>query len=524
MYCSCLARDRKPPLLPTMATDTKFSAKVQEFFKPRRPAAGISPALAEHTTAPQPTVIDAPKRRRRCKAAEREAAERSPSPQPSTRGECTVDDLEDACFPEDAQPVAAAIVHADGGGSKAQDCDFDGAHDEATDVDRYLKECLAQEVSESDTTPLDKLLRQARQGAVQPASTEAVDEAVRKAASTGEFGLRDKVGQNFARRHAKGTDAHAAYMACASLEDKRRFRAAWAKEFYKGCVLTKSHGEDFSQVDTTMGVMMTFGQLVQSYGGWEWALAVKGAKLHAAKAAKMGGRWCQIDSMSELMHFLKLEKRYAEIMEHKWSLYTAWSAKLDAGDNAAEVRSTAASSAPAPQATEHDKISPRAANPGAPVKQSPRARAEEGKPGKRKPTNQSDNTADDEEPKNKLSPLKKKLVVSLKEANRVKSLFLMASTKAQQFLDQVDSQDPSYDWANSDKVAGKLREHKAMVIGKLQAFDKEFTLHELVAIKAKYPEERLLEHLDAFIQHKVAFSGLLRATEKLLKMHQQMTE
>ena len=95
----------------------------------------------------------------------------------------------------------------------------------------------------------------------------------------------------------------------------------------------------------------------------------------------------------------------------------------------------------------------------------------------------------------------------------MKSLFLMASTKAQQFLDQVDSQDPSYDWANSDKVAGKLREHKAMVIGKVQALDKKFPLHELVAIKAKYPEERLLEHLYAFIQHKVAFSGLLRAPE-----------
>ena len=103
-------------------------------------------------------------------------------------------------------------------------------------------------------------------------------------------------------------------------------------------------------------------------------------------------------------------------------------------------------------------------------------------------------------------------------------MFLMASTKAQQFLDQVDSQDPSYDWANSDKVAGKLREHKAMVVAKLQACDKEFTLHELVAIKAKYAEERLLEHLDEFIQHKVAFNGLLRATEKLLNMHQQMTE
>ena len=53
------------------------------------------------------------------------------------------------------------------------------------------------------------------------------------------------------------------------------------RECYKDCVLTRSHGEDFSQVDTTNGVMMTLGQLV------------------ATKAAKMGGRWCSIDSMSE---------------------------------------------------------------------------------------------------------------------------------------------------------------------------------------------------------------------------------
>ena len=286
-----------------MQPDTPFSAKVHEFFKPRRSAAGVSPAPAAHATAPRTARAEAPKRRRRG-----QAAERAPSPQSPLYGECTVEDLEAALHhEEDARPAAATPVHVDDG-SKAQDCAVDSVDDKDTDVGRFLKECLAQEVSENDTSPLDKLLRQARQDAEQPASAEAVDEAVRKAALTGEFGLRDKIGQNFARRHAKGTDAHAAYQACESMEDKRRFRAAWAKEFYKDCVLTKSHGESFSQVDTTLGVMMTFGQLVKSYGGWEWAPAVQGAKLHAAKAANMGGRWCQVDSMSELMHFLTLEE------------------------------------------------------------------------------------------------------------------------------------------------------------------------------------------------------------------------
>jgi hypothetical protein len=504
-----------------MQPDTPFSAKVHEFFKPRRSAAGVSPAPAAHATAPRTARAEAPKRRRRG-----HAAERAPSPQSP---ECTVEDLEAALHHEEAaRPTAATPVHVDDG-SKAQDCAVDSVDDKDTDVGRFLKECLAQKVSENDTSPLDKLLRQARQDAEQPASPEAVDEAVRKAALTGELGLRDKIGQNFARRHAKGTDAHAAYQACESRDDKRRGRAAWAKEFYKDCVLTKSNGESFSQVDTTLGVMMPFGQLVQSYGGGggggRWAPAVQGAKLHAAKAAKMGGRWCQVDSMSELMHFLKLEKNYAEIMEHKWSLFTAWSAKVDAGDNGAEVSPTMRGSALATKAIEHDaKASTNAASLDDRAKQAPRTSAVEGKPVKRKTPNQCDTNGDDDEPKNKVSPLKKKLIATLKEAQRVKNLFLMASTKAQQFLDQVDSQDPSYGWATSDKVAGKLREHKAMVVAKLQAFDKEFTLHELVAIKAKYAEERLLEHLDEFIQHKVAFNGLLRATEKLLKMHQQMTE
>ena len=67
-------------------------------------------------------------------------------------GECTVEDLEAALHrEEDARPTAATPVHVDDG-SKAQDCAVDSVADKDTDVGRFLKECVAQEVSESEVT------------------------------------------------------------------------------------------------------------------------------------------------------------------------------------------------------------------------------------------------------------------------------------------------------------------------------------------------------------------------------------
>ena len=155
VYCSRQARARKATPSTPMQPDTPFSAKVHEFFKPRRSAAGVSPTPAAHAMAPRTARAEAPKRRRRG-----QAAEPPPSPQ-----ECTVEDLEAALqHEEDALPAAATPVHVDDG-SKAQDCAVDSVDDKDTDVGRFLKECLAQEVSENDTSPMEKLLRQARQDA-----------------------------------------------------------------------------------------------------------------------------------------------------------------------------------------------------------------------------------------------------------------------------------------------------------------------------------------------------------------------
>ena len=78
---------------------------------------------------------------------------------------------------------------------------------------------------------------------------------------------------------------------------------------------------------------------------------------------------------------------------------------------------------------------------------------------------------------------------------RVENVLLLASAMAQRSLGQVDNLDTGCDWADSDMVAGRLRGHTAMVIASLQALVAEFSLHELVAIKAECAEECLVERL-----------------------------
>ena len=50
--------------------------------------------------------------------------------------------------------------------------------------------------------------------------------------------------------------------------------------------------------------------------------AVIGAKIHAIRAARMGGDWCSVDEMSNLIMYTKLDLEFADVMTQKWSLFT----------------------------------------------------------------------------------------------------------------------------------------------------------------------------------------------------------
>ena len=74
----------------------------------------------------------------------------------------------------------------------------------------------------------------------------------------------------------------------------------------------------FDQVDSTLGELLACGQLVNNYGGWGWPPAVAAAKQHAAKAAHVGGKWCEVCDRSGLLLFVKLRRAHSELMSTKW--------------------------------------------------------------------------------------------------------------------------------------------------------------------------------------------------------------
>ena len=67
--------------------------------------------------------------------------------------------------------------------------------------------------------------------------------------------------------------------------------------------------------------MMTFGQIVNSLGGWSWEPAVKGAQRLVAKCRLMGGNWIATDPFSELTMYRKLRYTSQEIFDRKWAMY-----------------------------------------------------------------------------------------------------------------------------------------------------------------------------------------------------------
>lgn len=164
------------------------------------------------------------------------------------------------------------------------------------------------------------------QGKHMPAagSKDVADAVFALAAETGEFSLRDKAGQVWQKELHKDPSRFAVYKALDTTA-KKQYRAQWAKEKFSHCRSEKTFSHSWKDFDTRRGKYYTFGNLVRSYGGWEWPSAVREAKKHAAKAAIMGGRWIVRDEQfSGLVHILKFELEFKEVMEKCWGQFACW--------------------------------------------------------------------------------------------------------------------------------------------------------------------------------------------------------
>lgn len=141
----------------------------------------------------------------------------------------------------------------------------------------------------------------------------------RRIAETGDFDLRDAAGQQWSRHLKANDDIRKQYDNLPSRADKAEFRRSWAQKRFSKFVQTKTFEQGFSVVDSTMGEYVSFGTLVERYGGWGWKPAVDGAKRCALRCTALGGSWIYNDSFSGLRMFLLLRREHNEVMAKKWS-------------------------------------------------------------------------------------------------------------------------------------------------------------------------------------------------------------
>ena len=91
-------------------------------------------------------------------------------------------------------------------------------------------------------------------------------DAHKAAAATGLFHPRDAIGQKWSKLPSSDP-AKMEYESKATMAEKKQVKKAWAKEKFKYVLSEKTHEQGFRRVDTTKGIMMTFGNLVQDLGG-----------------------------------------------------------------------------------------------------------------------------------------------------------------------------------------------------------------------------------------------------------------
>ena len=93
----------------------------------------------------------------------------------------------------------------------------------------------------------------------------------------------------------------------------------------------KKYEKAWQKIDVSKGRWVTFGGIVQQYGGWEWQEGVVGARSTAAKCHLLGPPWVKLDhDFSGLAFYLVLEQQFSEQFSECWSEFEAHSSQRPA--------------------------------------------------------------------------------------------------------------------------------------------------------------------------------------------------
>ena len=372
------------------------------------------------------------------------------------------------------------------------------------------------------------------------------------AATGGEIQMRGTApGNAFYDRKRNDAAFAERYKACIGGPAKRKFKQDFFEDGWKLMQHSKRFKQSFRDVDEEKVEAMTFGGLVIDYGGWSWPPAVRGAKSTAARCALLGGRWMYKDEWSGLWMFSKVTKIHHEYFENCWEECKEWALKdgslqlaLPAGGPAPKPLENAGSRQPLPLENAAPAEPPRAesATPARAALEAAAKSAEEAakkaaeaksaeEVGK-KATEEAANKAAEEAAKKaadeaaeKLkqdgADTKKALNVQLKKMQALKKRLQDAQQKGNQFVVQVTSKDPKYDWANSQKHLSKVEAELRAMEGKLLPADRELMTFDVPKLKRSYTTEKILEMVAGFLSKQSAVMKLESMVEKMLDLHER---
>ena len=356
---------------------------------------------------------------------------------------------------------------------------------------------------------------------------EAQDEDVKKAARGDGFSARGKVASYWQRclKDRDGLESKLAldYKKCASAFEKKRFKESWAKLEFKDVLTEKSQSEGYTDVQGSNDEWHTLGSLIRSYGGYKYPPAIVGAKIHAAKAARLGRLWCKIDEMSTLMHFRKevqvgnklLTKGWATLAKFYTDSHNASApsgaasgaddkrqevAKVEGNNEVSEAKRAKGADGTRTRSKGAGKSKDSKGKEVATLSKEEDAANQKAEEGARKKAEELRKKAEEEKDKERRKKAEQQLADKVKEANKVKATVAKALSDTKGLL-EVFKTDPKYSWGMAKEIGGSLQAKVECLEGKLVGFGNEFLLQPLSVIKGNYQKDpaELLRGLKQFI-------------------------
>ena len=95
--------------------------------------------------------------------------------------------------------------------------------------------------------------------------------------------------------------------------EKQEFRKRWAAQKFEDMTKVREREDEWKQVDTSKGNMVSIKELVKKEGAQD-------AKKYIEKCAELGAPWIQWDPMWERYEVMVMERSHADVFTKAWRL------------------------------------------------------------------------------------------------------------------------------------------------------------------------------------------------------------